>query len=171
MMNPFRSQKYCDSHSRGTPNRDWKFHIAENSTCFHLDSWQVFGMLSFTSALASFLSQKMGREISTVKPRAVGCLKNDACWIKKSLWIAPKILPRIPCPCLIDFLLLKLDGCSRLFYRAVPGVCTVILASFLQCKEWRSRPQGIAICGFVLCGRRSVPWVLKMLRENGVGRL
>ena len=43
----------------------------------------------------------------------------------------------------------------------------VILASFFfECKEWRSRPQGIAICGFVLCGRRSVPWGAPVVMEE-----
>ena len=53
---------------RKLPTEIGKFHMAENSTCFHLDSWQVFGMLSFTSALASFArSRKMVEKSRRVK--------------------------------------------------------------------------------------------------------
>ena len=112
--------------------------MAENSTCFHLDSWQVFGMLSFTSALAAFLSRKPSG-------------------------LPPKISPRIPCHAHVSltFYSWNLDGYVPGFSigQSVPGVCTCHPCIVLfECKEWRSRPQGIAICGFVLCGCRSVPW-------------
>ena len=84
-----------------TPNRDWEISHGRK---FHLLPFRF--MAGFWYAL---FYKCLGRV-----------------FVAKTLWIAPQNFPKdsMPCPCFIDFLLLKFGWmiCSRLFYRAVsPG--------------------------------------------------